>query len=253
MPPISTSPLVGSSRLPAIVSSVDLPEPLGPMTATMLAASHRQVHPAQRVHLGGPRRRTSSTPTRISSAAHRRTPTRRRSLGRRPAARSGCSSAAARLRRPSAASSHRMTASSRNSSASTTRARLTSNSASSSLMPGPLLHQLDQVPAVHLDHVVHVGAGHPHRHQDLHHQLIARRRGQVGWRAQPGGQLGRPVLGDPEALLRPLVRVVVGLDQPVALQPLQGLVHLAHVQRPHLAGPRLELLAQLQPVLRAPR
>ena len=30
---MSTSPLVGSSRLPAMVSKVDFPDPLGPMTA----------------------------------------------------------------------------------------------------------------------------------------------------------------------------------------------------------------------------
>ena len=38
-PPTSTSPFVGSSRLPAMVSRVDLPEPLGPITATMAPAS----------------------------------------------------------------------------------------------------------------------------------------------------------------------------------------------------------------------
>ena len=35
VPPISTSPLVGSSRLPAMVSRVDFPDPLGPITATI--------------------------------------------------------------------------------------------------------------------------------------------------------------------------------------------------------------------------
>jgi hypothetical protein len=35
----STAPLVGSSRLPAIVSSVLLPEPLGPITATSSPSS----------------------------------------------------------------------------------------------------------------------------------------------------------------------------------------------------------------------
>jgi len=34
-PSISTSPSVGSSKLPAIVSNVDLPDPLGPITATI--------------------------------------------------------------------------------------------------------------------------------------------------------------------------------------------------------------------------
>ncbi len=38
-PATSTSPLDGSARLPAMVSSVDLPEPLGPITATMVPAS----------------------------------------------------------------------------------------------------------------------------------------------------------------------------------------------------------------------
>ena len=69
-----------------------------------------------------------------------------------------------------------------------------------------------------------------------------------GVRSQPASSCS-PVGGDPEALLRAVVAGVVGLDQPVALQPLQRRVHLADVQRPDLAGPRLELLAQLKPVL----
>ena len=36
---METSPLVGSSRLPAMVNSVLLPEPLAPMTATRDPAS----------------------------------------------------------------------------------------------------------------------------------------------------------------------------------------------------------------------
>src|SRR5438128_1480397 len=39
MPSTSTSPLVGTSRLPAIVNRVLLPEPLGPITATNAPAS----------------------------------------------------------------------------------------------------------------------------------------------------------------------------------------------------------------------
>jgi len=38
-PQTMTSPLLGSSRLPAMVSSVDFPDPLGPITATMVPAS----------------------------------------------------------------------------------------------------------------------------------------------------------------------------------------------------------------------
>jgi len=50
---------------------------------------------------------------------------------------------------------------------------------------------------------------------------------------------------DPEALLRAITLRVVGLDQPVTLQALQGGVDLSHVERPDLARPRLELLPQL--------
>ena len=50
---MTTSPLVGSSRLPAMVSRVDLPEPLGPITATMEPASTVRFDVVQRVHLGG--------------------------------------------------------------------------------------------------------------------------------------------------------------------------------------------------------
>ncbi len=119
------------------------------------------------------------------------------------------------------------------------------------LEPGPLLHQLDQVAPVRLDDLVHVDAGQPDRDQDLDDQLVARRRAEVGRRAQPAGQLLGAVGGDPEPLLRAGIGVVVGLDEAVALQPLQGRVHLADVERPDLAGARLELLAQLQAVLRA--
>ena len=38
-PAIATSPLVGSSRVPAIVSNVLFPDPLGPITATSSPAS----------------------------------------------------------------------------------------------------------------------------------------------------------------------------------------------------------------------
>ena len=60
----------------------------------------------------------------------------------------------------------------------------------------------------------------------------------------------RALLGDVEALLRAVLGRVVGLDQPVALEALQRRVHLPDVERPDLTGPGLELLAQLQAVLR---
>ena len=51
--------------------------------------------------------------------------------------------------------------------------------------------------------------------------------------------------------LRTLLVDVIGLDELVPLEPLQRRVHLADVERPDLAGPGLELLAELQPVLRS--
>ena len=69
-----------------------------------------------------------------------------------------------------------------------------------------------------------------------------------GVRSQPASSAGA-VGGDPEALLRAVIPVIVRLDQAVTLEPLQRRVDLADVERPDLTGPRLELLAQLQPVL----
>ena len=77
------------------------------------------------------------------------------------------------------------------------------------------------------------------------------RRRQVGRRAQPRRQLLLALGRDAKPALRALVAVVVGLDESVALEPLQRRVHLADVQRPHLAGSVLELLPELQPVLGA--
>ena len=62
-PPTSTSPLVGSSSVPAIVSSVLLPDPLGPMTASRVAGLHPEVDVVEGPHLcSAPRRRTSTPP-----------------------------------------------------------------------------------------------------------------------------------------------------------------------------------------------
>ena len=60
-----------------------------------------------------------------------------------------------------------------------------------------------------------------------------------------------PAAGDAKSLLGAVVPGVVGLDESVTLEALERRVHLAHVQRPHLAGARLELLPQLEPVLRS--
>ena len=111
--------------------------------------------------------------------------------------------------------------------------------------PGSPLHQLDEVPPVRLDHLVHVGAGHLPGQLDLQHQLIAglgigRRR-----RAQPSGELPLPRGGDPELLLRSLrPGRAGGFDQPGPLEPGQGRRHLPGVRRMQSAGPGRELLAE---------
>ena len=69
-------------------------------------------------------------------------------------------------------------------------------------------------------------------------------RSQPASSAAPSAVMWKPFWGPSSA-------DVVGLDEPVALQALQRRVHLPHVQRPHLAGARLEFLPQLQSVLGA--
>jgi hypothetical protein len=78
------------------------------------------------------------------------------------------------------------------------------------------------VAAVDLDELVHVDSGHERRHQHLDDQLVAGWRHGVGRGAQPLGKLPVAGRGDPEALLWAVALRVVGLDQPVALQALQG-------------------------------
>ena len=117
------------------------------------------------------------------------------------------------------------------------------------LQPRPLLHELDEVAPVHLHHVLDVDARQLHGDEDLDDELVSGRGGEVGRGAQPLGQLHLALLGDVEALLGTLVDRVLGLDEPVALEALEGRVHLPDVERPYLAGPGLELLAQLKAVL----
>jgi hypothetical protein len=103
---------------------------------------------------------------------------------------------------------------------------------------------------VYLHYFVHIDARELDRNQHLDHQLVARRRREVRWGAQPLSQLGRTFLGDVEALLWSLVNGgVIRLDEAVALEPLKGRIHLSDVQRPHLTGPGLEFLTQLQSIL----
>ena len=155
-----------------------------------------------------------------------------------------------RLRRPSTLSSHRISESSRKSSASVDEQQAELVVAGVVLEPGVLLHQLDQLPAVDLEEGAEVDVGEVQGDEHLDDELVAGRRRHVRRGAQPGLELVGPGGGQREGALR-AGAVVVGVDEPVALEPLQGRVHLPDVERPHLAGAVLELLAELQPVLRA--
>ena len=112
------------------------------------------------------------------------------------------------------------------------------------------LHGLDHVPAVHLQELVDVDPGDLKRNQHLDHELVARGRHEVGRGAKPVGQLALARGRDPVALPRSLALPVVGLDESVPLEPLEGRVDLPDVERPDLAGPGLELVVQPQAVLR---
>ena len=95
-----------------------------------------------------------------------------------------------------------------------------------------------------------IGPGDLQGNQHLDHELVARRRNEVRWGAKPVGQLVVASGRDPVPLLRSLAFPVVGLDESVPFEALEGRVDLPDVERPHLAGPRLELALQPQAVLR---
>ena len=118
---------------------------------------------------------------------------------------------------------------------------------------GVPLHDLDHVPAVHLQDLVDVGPGDLKGDEHLDHELVAGRRLELGRGAKPLGQ--RTLAGgrDPVALPRSLAFPVVGLDEPVAFEALQRRVDLPDVERPDLARPRLEFVLEPQAVLRPVR
>ena len=115
---------------------------------------------------------------------------------------------------------------------------------------GVALHDLDHVPAVHLQDLVDVGPGDLQGDEHLDHELVARGRHELGRGAKPVGQLAAACGRDPVPLPRSLAFAVVGLDEPVPLEALEGRVDLPDVERPDLARPGLELVLQPQAVLR---
>jgi hypothetical protein len=98
------------------------------------------------------------------------------------------------------------------------------------------LHDLDRVPAVHLQDLADIDPRDLHRHQHLDHELVARRRDELGRGAKPAGELFGAAGGDPVSLLRPL-SLFVGLDESVPFEALQRRIDLPDVQRPDLARP----------------
>ena len=146
IPPTATPPTSdlaaasASSRLPAMVSSVLLPEPLGPMTATSSpAATVRSTSRSACTSAGAvavdlaTRRAARARRSRLAPVRRGGAVRRRARVGRRESLAAMRSGARDRRRRTSAVSSQRTAASSRNSSASTTSASATSSSSASAL------------------------------------------------------------------------------------------------------------------------
>jgi hypothetical protein len=106
------------------------------------------------------------------------------------------------------------------------------------------------VPAVHLQDLVDVDPRDLQRNQHLDHELVPRRRHEVGRGAKPVDQLALAPGRDPVALPPALALTHVGLDESVPLEALKGGVDLPDVERPDLAGPGFELILQPQAVLR---
>ena len=104
-----------------------------------------------------------------------------------------------------------------------------------------------------LDHLVHVDARAARRATST--LMTSSSRGGEDRSGGVRSQSAELLLARPAVMRKPfcgpVLGRVVGLDQPVALEALQRRVHLADVERPHLAGAGLELLAQLQAVLRS--
>jgi hypothetical protein len=116
---------------------------------------------------------------------------------------------------------------------------------------GVALHEFHDLPAVDLEELDDVDAGEADGDEHLDDQLVPGRACEVRRCPEPGGELVGAGAGDPEDLLRAGPLRTDGLDEAVTLEPLEGQVDLADVQRPHLAGPGLELLPELQAVRRS--
>ena len=155
-----------------------------------------------------------------------------------------------RLRRPSTLSSQRISESSRNSSASATSRRPSSSSPASSLSR---VYCCISSASCRRWTCRRAGTSTSGRWRATSTLMTSSSRGgdvmSGGVRSQVSSS-SAPAVGQREDALR-AGAVVVGVDEAVALEPLEGRVDLPDVERPHLAGAVLELLAELQPVLRS--
>ena len=228
-----------------MVSSVLLPEPLGPMIATSSPAVDGEVDVvAGRGRRPRPSRRSSTRRAASSTAviAGRSGRAAAGDAGRPGGAGAGAVDAAGTGRAGSRGGRRRRRASGPPPRAGRSRRRPRAASATSSsprvvLEPGVALHRLDDVAAVGLDELVHVDPGHPQRHEHLDDELVAGRlatcraacaaRRRSSW--PPASVRRYPFCG-------PLALGVVGLDEAVALEPLERRVDLPDVERPHLPG-----------------
>ncbi len=111
------------------------------------------------------------------------------------------------------------------------------------------VHGLDHVSAVGLGQLRDVDIRDTQRDQHLDDELVTWGARGVGRAVQPGVELGSAGVSEAVAVLPAALRGVVGLDELVSLEALEGRVHLAGVQWPHLAGAGLEFLSELKAVL----
>src|SRR4029079_1829110 len=105
------------------------------------------------------------------------------------------------------------------------------------------------VPAMRLHELGDVHSRYSQRDEHLDDELVTGWRG-VGGRPQPFLELGAPRGRDPKVLLRTGGVAPVGLDERISLEPLEGRIYLADVERPDVAVSGFELVAELEPVLR---
>ena len=259
-----TRPAVAWSRPPARLSSVDLPEPEGPMTATISPGWTREVQPAQGVHGGVAaavdaadvddlERRLPGRGGGGQVGVHRRAPGFRIEVAgvagagsrtRGVAGPGGAGQGGLAVVEPAdlglEAEAHRLQ-----------HQRPRDLTRSPLLEAGEVLHGGDGRGALALDDLADVDARHGHGQRELDGQLVAGPVGADDGVGEPAVELVAAGLGDGVAHAA-LGVLLLRLDQSVALEAGQRRVDLPDVERPGGAGGGVELVTQLVAVHRLP-